>query len=80
MKTHKNLYPQICEFENLYLAFRAAARGKRGKPEVADFQRELEPNLFLLQEELRAQTYRPGPYAHFPIRDPKPRVISAAPY
>jgi RNA-directed DNA polymerase len=80
MKTYKNLYPQICEFENLFLAFRAAAKGKRGKPEVAAFERELEPNLFRLQEELLAQTYEPGPYTHFPIRDPKPRIISAAPF
>jgi hypothetical protein len=27
MKTYKNLYPQICAFENLFLAFRAAAKG-----------------------------------------------------
>jgi RNA-directed DNA polymerase len=78
MKTYKNLYPQICTFENLFLAFRAAARGKRGKPEVAAFERELEPNLFRLQEELLARTYQPAPYTHFSIHDPKPRVISAA--
>jgi len=80
MKTYKNLYPQICDFENLFLAYRAAARGKRGKPDVAAFEHELEPNLFRLQEELRTQTYQPGPYTHFPIHDPKPRVISAAPF
>ncbi len=39
MKTYKNLYPQICTFENLFLAYRAAARGKRGKAEVAAFER-----------------------------------------
>jgi RNA-directed DNA polymerase len=80
MKTYKNLYPQICTFENLFLAFRAAARGKRGKAEVAAFERELEPNLFRLQEELTAQAYQPGPYTHFSISDPKPRIISAAPF
>jgi retron-type reverse transcriptase len=80
VKTYKNLYPQICTFENLYLAFRAAARGKRGKADVAAFERDLEPNLFDLQEELSTQTYRPSAYFHFPIRDPKPRIISAAPF
>jgi RNA-directed DNA polymerase len=78
MKTYKNLYPQICTFENLFHAFRAAAKGKRGRPEVAAFEQDLEPNLFLLQQELLARTYRPGPYTHFPICDPKPRIISAA--
>jgi len=36
--------------------------------------------LLRLQEELRAFSYSPGPYRQFPIRDPKPRLISAAPY
>ena len=80
MKTYKNLYPQICIFESLFLAYGAAARGKRGKPGVAAFECELEPNLFRLQEELVAQTYQPGPYTHFRIRDPKHRLISAAPF
>ena len=80
MKTYKNLYSQICTFENLFLSFRAAAKGKRGRADVAAFERDLEPNLFDLQEELSSQTYRPGPYFHFPIRDPKPRIISAAPF
>jgi RNA-directed DNA polymerase len=80
MKTYKNLYPQVCTFENLFLAFRSAAKGKRGRPEVAAFEQDLEPNLFRLQEELEAQTYHPSPYYHFAIHDPKPRVISAAPF
>jgi len=29
MKTHKNLYEQICPFERLYFAWRKARRGKR---------------------------------------------------
>ena len=80
MKTYKNLYPQIYAFENLFLAYRAAARGKRGKPEVAAFEQDLEPNLFRLQEQLSTQTYQPGPYTHFPVHDPKSRIISAAPF
>ena len=80
MKTYKHLYPQITAFENLYQAFKNAARGKRGKADVADFEYRLEDNLFTLQEELRTQTYRPGPYYNFRILDPKPRLISAAPF
>ncbi len=36
--------------------------------------------LLELEEELRTQTYRPGPYRHFRITSPKPRRISAAPF
>ena len=80
MKTHKHLYPLITNFENLYQAFKRAARGKRSRPDVAAFEYDLENNLLALQEELRSQTYAPGPYYNFRIYDPKPRLISAAPF
>jgi RNA-directed DNA polymerase len=80
MKTHKNLYPRITEFENLRLAFKHAARGKRSHPDVAAFEYDLEKNLLELQVELEAQTYAPGTYYNFRIYDPKPRLISAAPF
>lgn len=73
-------YADITSFANLYYAFRAAARGKRGQANVAAFEFEVEANLLRLQAELAARTYRPGPYHSFRIRDPKPRLISAAPF
>ena len=42
MKTYKNLYPRIASFSNLYLAFRAARRGKRDRAAVAGFEFGLE--------------------------------------
>jgi retron-type reverse transcriptase len=80
MKTYKHLYPSITAFENLYRAFRKAARGKRGQAAVAAFEFDLEDNLFRLQEELQARTYRHGNYDSFYIHDPKHRLISAAPF
>jgi retron-type reverse transcriptase len=81
MKTYKNLYPQIYAFENLYAAFRQARRGgKRKKVEVAAFEYHLEEELWHLHEELRTQTYAPGPYRHFYIYERKKRKISAAPF
>ena len=35
MKAYRDLYPRVCDFENLYLAYRRARKGKRGRPEVA---------------------------------------------
>ena len=78
MKTYKHLYPLITSFDNLRLAFKKAARGKRSRPDVAAFEFDLERNLLELQDDLQTQTYRPGPYYNFRIRDPKPRLISAA--
>jgi hypothetical protein len=80
MKTNRSLYPRICEFENLYVAYRRARRGKRSRPDVAAFESDLELELPRLQEELLTETYRPGAYRHFTVYERKPRRISAAPF
>jgi RNA-directed DNA polymerase len=80
VKTYDNLYQHVAAFENLHLAYRRSAKGKRGQPNVAAFEFDLEANLLQLQAELRDKSYRPGPYYSFRIYDPKPRLISAAPF
>ena len=80
MKTFKNLYPRICAFENLELAFRKARRGKRRRANVAAFEGNLDLELLSLQDELLSGTYRPGGYRHFTLYEGKPRRISAAPF
>ena len=80
MKTYRQLYAQITSFENLYQAFKCAARGKRKKTDVAAFEFDLEENLVHLQEELQTLTYQPGAYHNFHIQDAKRRLISAAPF
>lgn len=80
MKTYQNLFPQIIAFENLYQAAKQAAKGKRENFSVMDFFLSLEQNLFQLQAELASDEYRPGAYRTFFIYDPKPRMISAAPF
>ena len=80
MKTYRNLYPQICDFENLYLAYRKARKGKRGKTPAATFEQVQEDGLLALQDELRNKTYTPGAYHSFYVPEPKRRLISAAPF
>ncbi|MEO1299129.1 MAG: RNA-directed DNA polymerase [Cyanobacteria bacterium J06636_16] len=80
MKRHGNLWPAIIDFENLLKAARQAQQGKRFRANVLEFNYALEQELFTLQAELKAHTYQPGAYRTFEIRDPKPRMISAAPY
>jgi len=80
MKTYKNLYPRIHDFENLYTAYRLARRGKRGRVAVASFEFDLEGNLLALESELREQSYEPGAYTNFYIHEPKRRLVSAAPF
>jgi RNA-directed DNA polymerase len=80
MKTYKNLYPQIYDFENLYQAYRKARRGKRKREQVYRFEFDLESNLLRLQGELANESYAPGEYTHFYVTTPKRRKISAAPF
>ncbi|MBT7783689.1 MAG: RNA-dependent DNA polymerase [Anaerolineae bacterium] len=79
-KKYDNLYGELTSFTNLYWAFRKAAKGKRGNAAVAAFEFNLEEHLIQIQQELIAQSYTPGEYYSFYIRDPKHRLISAAPF
>jgi retron-type reverse transcriptase len=47
---------------------------------VDRFSFQLEPELLRLRRELLAGTWVPGRLVHFRIDDPKPRLISAAPF
>lgn len=80
MKREDNLWQKIITFENLYLASRKAQKGKRFRDNILEFNDQIENNLFQLQHELESKTYQPGEYHTFRIYDPKPRLISAAPY
>ena len=80
MKRYGYLWSQITDFENLWLASGKAQKGKRYRPCVLEFNHALEENLLQLQQELQSKTYQPGEHHTFEITDPKPRIISAAPY
>jgi retron-type reverse transcriptase len=74
------LFPRVVAWENLLLAYRKASRGKRGRSPAASFEFQVADRLLELQDELVTDTYRPGPYRHFIIHEPKRRRISAAPF
>lgn len=74
------MFASIVEWDNLWLAYKAAAKGKRSTASVARFEFQVADRLVELQDELRTKAYRPGPYTHFTIHEPKRRKISAAPF
>jgi len=80
MKRHGNLYSQIVSFENLLLAVKKAQKGKRFRANVLAFNHNLESELLQIQKELIDYSYISGEHRTFRITDPKPRLISAAPY
>ena len=80
MKRHNDLWPLITDFANLWIASKKAQKGKRFRGNVLAFNDRLESELEQLQRELLSQSYFPGEYRTFEIKEPKARLISAAPY
>jgi retron-type reverse transcriptase len=80
MRRVGDLWPRVSSFSALHAAYLRARRGKRFSREALAFEAEREDNLRRLRDELGAGTYRPGAYRTFTLYDPKPRVISAAPF
>lgn len=75
-----SLFDQIISFDNLYAAYKAAARGKHDRREVLRHDYHAEKILWRLQWELKNGRYRHGPYHHFVVVDPKARDVHAAPF
>ena len=60
MKTYKNLYAQITDFDNLYAAWRKARKNKRYKLSTARFGQNLDMELLALHRELTAKRTNRG--------------------
>ncbi|MDT3699756.1 MAG: reverse transcriptase domain-containing protein [Thermincola sp.] len=81
MKKHlKDVYKDICSYENIHQAYIKARKCKRFRVEVLDFTNNLEENLVDIQNELLNHTYRVGEYREFYIHEPKKRLIMALPF
>lgn len=78
METYRTLYPQLCSYHNLELAFKKARKRKTTKAYAIEFGSELQKNLEQLKYELESFTYSPKPMVAFVIRDPKTRKINAS--
>jgi retron-type reverse transcriptase len=79
-KRHNHLFEGIACFPALREAAQRAALGKRDKPGPAAFLANLEKNLLRLERALRAGTWRSGGYTEIELREPKRRIVSAAPF
>lgn len=70
-------YEHIYTFEHLYHAYKLAAKCKRSKSEVVEFELNLASNLWSLHDELKNGAYYASGYHKFMIFDPKKREIQA---
>lgn len=80
MKRVGHLFEAILDRENLLLAFKKASQRKSYKPDVIEFQNNLEENISKLRLGLENYTFPIGQYKYFKIYDPKERIISAVPF
>ena len=71
---------EVAAWANLEAALWAAARGKRARPDVAAFLAAAPAALARIQTALLAGRLPEGRLHRFAIRDPKPRIIHAAPF
>lgn len=67
----------ICDFGNLYKAYRKAKRGKKLTGGCLKFQTMSLEGIHMLKEQLENQTYQIAPYNEFKIYEPKERVIKS---
>lgn len=72
------LYSQLISIEHLLQAWEEFKVGKRNRKDVQFFERNLENNLFSLNQALIKRTYRHSSYTAFNIYDPKFRHIHKA--
>jgi len=74
------LFRELCDPAHLIRSARSTAKGKKRAPDAARFLLDLKPECVRLTAELSDGSSRPGSYHTFTIREPKPRLISRAPF
>jgi len=72
-------FEQVYAIENLYDAWHKVSVGKPAKSSLLDFYQNLDENITSIANSLKDETYQPGTFNRFLIRDPKEQIISASP-
>jgi len=80
MRKNYQSYSQIISWDNIYSAYKKAAKGRYYRQDVLIFNTKLEENLLLIRKQLETENYHFGPYQKRTIHEPKRRIISIAPF
>ena len=70
-------FETICDFGNLYKAYKKSKSGKGFNKSSARFQIAALDGIYQLKRRLETKTYQVSPYHQFTIYEPKERVIKA---
>lgn len=76
----EDVFDEIISIDSLLYAHKRAFRGKRNSQVATSYNYHHMSKLLEIQQELREGTYRPLPYRHKEIREPKKRSIEAPAY
>jgi retron-type reverse transcriptase len=79
MKTVKNIFGQICDFNNVEGAYWRASSCKHTYPEFMRFEKNRYSNLVNIMDEVQDMTYKVGDYSYFVVFEPKRREIMKLP-
>ena len=70
-------YEKVCDFGNLYKAYRKSKCGKGYSVSSMKFQMRTLDGICLIKQMLETKTYQVSPYHEFTIYEPKERIIKA---
>ncbi len=73
-----NLFNEITRIDNLITSWKEFRIGKKDRLDTIEFERNLEDNLWELNQELVDRTYKHSGYSSFFVQDPKLRHIHKA--
>lgn len=80
-KKYKNLFESVYDINNLRLAYQKTVRGgNRYTVGHLKFKENIEANLYILQQQIKNQTYKHGAYHEFKVYEPKERIIHSLPF
>lgn len=71
-------FEKVCDFENLYRAYKKAKAGKGYKNSSAQFEIRALDGIHRLKQQLESKEYRIEKYNSFYVYEPKQRLIEAA--
>lgn len=80
MKRHGNLFEQITDVDNIYLAYQKARKGKSWQNTISRFDDDLDENIFNIRDSLVEKTFTTSPYIERMIYEPKQRIIYKLPF
>lgn len=79
-KRYRNLIHKIAEYENIWEAYRKAAKGKRKTLGYLRFKEHEGSNVTKIRKLILSSLYKPGRHRKFFVYEPKKRLISALPF